>query len=286
TPDPGPDNGTTDCNTASAFFASPTGSRSSCVSTRGAFDMVGKLWEWVADWVPRSTTCGTWSGSVSPTGDTQCQAGAAETGDPEPCCAATTSESSTSARTPVRWTTTGKGPPSVQTRGGLVYAAAMEDILQVCAGSTERTIPAGATILADGERAGVLYVLIEGEIEVLKGDYRLHAISKPGAVFGEISVLLDAPHTATARTTLPSRFYVIENPREFLVSRPSAALGIASLLAERLNLMTTYLVDLKRQYEGSEEHFGMIDEVLGTLSHAQREEHEPGSERDPDPTVA
>lgn len=82
TPDPGPDNGTTDCNTANAFFATPTGSRSGCVSARGAFDMVGNLWEWVADWVPRSTTCGTWSAGVSPTGDAQCLAGAAETGEP------------------------------------------------------------------------------------------------------------------------------------------------------------------------------------------------------------
>lgn len=163
---------------------------------------------------------------------------------------------------------------------------AMAEMLEACAGRMpERAIPAGTTILADGERAGLLYVLIEGEIEVLKGDYQLHVISTPGAVFGEISVLLDAPHTATVRTTQPSRFHVIENPRAFLIAQPGVALLIASLLAERLNLMTTYLVDLKRQYEGSEEHFGMIDEVLGTLSHGQRSEHEPGSERDPDPTV-
>ena len=163
----------------------------------------------------------------------------------------------------------------------------MEDMLDACAGEMpERAIPAGTTILADGERAGVLYVLIDGEIEVLKGDYQLLVISKPGAVLGEISILLDVPHTATVRTTQPSRFYVIENPREFLVSQPGVALGIASLLAERLNLMTTYLMDMKRQYEGSKEHFGMIDEVLGTLSHSQRAAHDPGSERDPDPTVA
>lgn len=78
TPDPGPDNGTTDCNTNSAFSAVNTGSRSSCVSARGAFDMVGNVFEWVADWVPRSTGCGTWSGST----DFQCLAGAATTGEP------------------------------------------------------------------------------------------------------------------------------------------------------------------------------------------------------------
>jgi len=87
TPDPGPDNGTTDCNTTSTTFVLPedpvnTGSRSSCVSARGAFDMVGNLFEWVADWVPRSTECGTWNAVISPTGDSQCLAGAATTGEP------------------------------------------------------------------------------------------------------------------------------------------------------------------------------------------------------------
>jgi formylglycine-generating enzyme required for sulfatase activity len=82
TPDPGPDNGTTDCNTNSAFAAVGTGSRSNCKSSDGALDMVGNLYEWVADWVPRSTACGGWSASVSPTGDFQCLAGADTTGEP------------------------------------------------------------------------------------------------------------------------------------------------------------------------------------------------------------
>ena len=81
TPDPGPDNGSTDCNTLGPRAVN-TGSRSSCKSARGAYDMVGNLYEWVADWVPRSTACGTWSAGVSPTGDLQCLAGAHTTGAP------------------------------------------------------------------------------------------------------------------------------------------------------------------------------------------------------------
>jgi len=80
TPDPGPDNGTTDCNTASTFAVAPTGSRKSCVSSRGAFDMVGNLFEWVADWVPRSTTGGSWDPDVSATGDLQGLIGADDSG--------------------------------------------------------------------------------------------------------------------------------------------------------------------------------------------------------------
>ncbi|MGH8475981.1 MAG: SUMF1/EgtB/PvdO family nonheme iron enzyme [Methylococcales bacterium] len=81
TPDPGPDNGSTDCNSATGS-ASLTGSRTACMSSHGAFDMVGNLFEWVADWVPRSTGCGAWNASVSPTADIQCLAGAAGAGEP------------------------------------------------------------------------------------------------------------------------------------------------------------------------------------------------------------
>jgi formylglycine-generating enzyme required for sulfatase activity len=40
--------------------------------------MVGNVDEWVADWVPQSTTCGSWTGHA----DFQCFAGAATTGEP------------------------------------------------------------------------------------------------------------------------------------------------------------------------------------------------------------
>jgi hypothetical protein len=72
TPDPGPDNGTTDCNSASDELAR-TGARSACISARGAFDMAGNLEEWVADWVPLSTECAGWGASSD---DRMCLAGA------------------------------------------------------------------------------------------------------------------------------------------------------------------------------------------------------------------
>jgi hypothetical protein len=72
TPDPGADNGTTDCNTASG--SDPiTGARASCVSSRGAFDMVGNVGEWVADWTVRPTVCTGWA---SFSNDQMCLAGA------------------------------------------------------------------------------------------------------------------------------------------------------------------------------------------------------------------
>jgi hypothetical protein len=76
TPDPGTVNGTTDCN-VDTFEVTGTGSRSSCVSDVGAFDMVGNLQEWVADWVPLSTDCPGWGGFSN---DFMCLSGASTTG--------------------------------------------------------------------------------------------------------------------------------------------------------------------------------------------------------------
>jgi len=80
TPDPGPDDGTTDCNSSGVplVFTSLTGSRSGCRSARGAFDMVGNVAEWVADWVQNPTVCDTWGSSFSPTGDHACFSGASD----------------------------------------------------------------------------------------------------------------------------------------------------------------------------------------------------------------
>ncbi|MCI0454787.1 MAG: SUMF1/EgtB/PvdO family nonheme iron enzyme [Candidatus Dadabacteria bacterium] len=57
TPDTGgADDGSTTCNTDDLEPGiSLTGSRSNCVSNFGAFDMVGNLLEWVADWIQGST---------------------------------------------------------------------------------------------------------------------------------------------------------------------------------------------------------------------------------------
>jgi hypothetical protein len=74
------DDGITTCNSDNlAPGLVNTGSRSNCTSDVKAFDMVGNAFEWVAEWVPRSTACPGW-GTFSD--DLMCLAGANETSGP------------------------------------------------------------------------------------------------------------------------------------------------------------------------------------------------------------
>lgn len=76
TPDPGTDDGGTDCNVGGLAKPSQSGARANCKSNWGAFDMVGNVEEWVADWIAQPTQCPGW-GAFSD--DIMCLAGASST---------------------------------------------------------------------------------------------------------------------------------------------------------------------------------------------------------------
>jgi CRP/FNR family transcriptional regulator, cyclic AMP receptor protein len=141
-------------------------------------------------------------------------------------------------------------------------------ILQLVAGHKVQDFEPGDVVMEQGSASGRLLVLLKGEVEILRDNVRVGKASEPGAVFGEMSVLLDSVYTATVRALKPGSFAIIENPREFLGSSAEASLHVAKLLAQRLDALNHYLVDVKQQYEGHD-HIGMVDKVLETLMHRQ-----------------
>lgn len=159
----------------------------------------------------------------------------------------------------------------------------MLQILSFCGDLPERSFGAGEVLLPEGERTGVLYILIDGTVEVIKGDYQVYVASEPGAMFGEISALLEIPHTATVKSLSPCRTYIVADAQAFLRTRPDIALAVARLLARRLLCVTTYLSDIKAQFAEHGDHLAVVDEVLETLMHDQDEEFNPGSDRCLDP---
>jgi CRP-like cAMP-binding protein len=140
----------------------------------------------------------------------------------------------------------------------------------------------GEAVVREGGPSGSIWVLVSGALQVRKGDVMVNTITHPGAVIGEISVLLGTDHGATVEATEPSRLRVAEDGRQLLASDPAITRLVAIGLASRLNVVTTYLADLKHQYADAP-GLTMVSDVLHQLSHRQGPPAQPGSARDPDP---
>ena len=102
-------------------------------------------------------------------------------------------------------------------------------------------IAPGMALIEQGGKTGQLYVLKEGQLEVQRDGKHVSTIRTPGAVVGEMSVLLDVPQTATVRALTEVDFFVIDNAIEVLRAHPDWLLQIARLLAQRVNTTTALL---------------------------------------------
>jgi CRP/FNR family cyclic AMP-dependent transcriptional regulator len=155
----------------------------------------------------------------------------------------------------------------------------MRAVLDYCSDGVKHSLAAGDVIIREGQTSGHLFVLIEGQLDVVKGDTVVASLTGPGAVVGEMSALLEQPHTATVRAAMDTQVYEFENATQFLRDHPTVALMIAQLLAQRLNVATSYLADIKQQYAGHGTHLSMVGDLLESMVNLSPSKVSPGSDR-------
>jgi CRP/FNR family transcriptional regulator, cyclic AMP receptor protein len=108
------------------------------------------------------------------------------------------------------------------------------------------TYQAGETVLAEGSRTDRLLILRKGSIAIFKEGIEIARVSEPGAVFGEISALLDCTHTADVRALTTSQFHVAHPAA---LQDPAALFYVAAILARRLDGANQALVELKSEIQ-------------------------------------
>jgi CRP/FNR family transcriptional regulator, cyclic AMP receptor protein len=115
------------------------------------------------------------------------------------------------------------------------------------------TYQPGETVIVDGSKTGRLLFLKKGNVAIVKEDTEIAKVAEPGAVFGELSVLLGQPHTANVHALETSQFHVA-NATTLLKQNPSALLYLATVLAHRLDGANQALIQLKNQLQTGETH--------------------------------
>ena len=118
------------------------------------------------------------------------------------------------------------------------------------AGLPVATRRAGETVLSAGLKTELLLILKKGSVAIVKDSIEIAIVDQPGAVLGELSALLDQPHTAEVRALEDSQFYVAD--AILLEKDPSALLYVARIMAGRLLAADIGLVSLKKQIQGGQ----------------------------------
>jgi CRP-like cAMP-binding protein len=99
----------------------------------------------------------------------------------------------------------------------------------------EVTIPAGATLMAEGEPGDAFFVIVEGTVRIEKGGRPVRSMTA-GGFLGEISLLDGRPRTATAVAVTDCRILRLEQ-HEFdrlLETFPSVHDKVRTAITRRL----------------------------------------------------
>ena len=99
-------------------------------------------------------------------------------------------------------------------------------------------LAAGEFLFKEGDKRDVMYVLLEGEMDVRLSQYVVET-AVPGALIGEMALIDDSPRAANAVAKTSCRLATIDRRRfHFLVQQhPQFATHVMKELADRLRHM-------------------------------------------------
>ncbi len=142
----------------------------------------------------------------------------------------------------------------------------MASLLTLLKSQPSRALAQGERLIEAGDASGELYVLETGTLVVTRDGVDIATIDTPGALIGEMSVLLGTDSAATVRAAAPSSVRVIEDALPFLERTPLVALHVATLACERLDRTSALVVQLRKEAEGKAAEQGVLGRIFNALA--------------------
>ena len=114
--------------------------------------------------------------------------------------------------------------------------ASKGELAQVASIADQVDLPAGRTLIKEGESGREFFILIDGEADVTQGGQKIGRIMGPATSSARSRWSRRAPRTATITTTSPVRALVITDRafRQLLDQSSKIAVTVLTALAERL----------------------------------------------------
>jgi len=107
-------------------------------------------------------------------------------------------------------------------------------------------IPADEVIFEKGGIADYMYVVIEGEVEILI-DGKFLDITSDGGIIGEMALIDSSPRSATAIAKTECKLVPVDQKRfEFLVQQtPNFSINVMKIMVERIRKLDALVVSLR-----------------------------------------
>jgi CRP/FNR family transcriptional regulator/CRP/FNR family cyclic AMP-dependent transcriptional regulator len=108
----------------------------------------------------------------------------------------------------------------------------------------------GDVIFKEGEKGDLMYVLLEGAVElkmkVEGGETVIKTVDTPNDFFGEMTLLDERPRSATAIASLPTKVLAVDGPtfESMILSNGKFALKIIKVLAARIRRSNVQISEL------------------------------------------
>jgi CRP-like cAMP-binding protein len=122
----------------------------------------------------------------------------------------------------------------------------MASLLTLTFSQPTLTLEPGDALIKEGDPGGDIFVLETGKLRVERDGVTLATISSPGALVGEMSVLLGTQNTATVLAEKPTTVRVVRDALSYLERQPLVALRVAMLLSQRLDATSALLVEAQK----------------------------------------
>ncbi|HEX7669612.1 MAG TPA: cyclic nucleotide-binding domain-containing protein [Polyangiaceae bacterium] len=115
----------------------------------------------------------------------------------------------------------------------------------------------GEAVMKEGERGEELFIVLEGTVDVVKGDAKLASLS-PGEHVGEMALIRSQPRSATVKANGRSELMVIRRPDFFEILRNEHQLAV-KLLWQFLGVLADRLADTNRELGAAREELAAED---------------------------
>jgi CRP-like cAMP-binding protein len=109
------------------------------------------------------------------------------------------------------------------------------DLRRIAGGVKERRFDAGAPIVSAGEPGHGFYLIVDGRVEVKRGDRTISTMG-PGDYFGELALIRETPRTATvvAKDATTCLALTRWDFKGIVVANPSIAIRLLETVANRV----------------------------------------------------